>query len=77
MFLVLQYETQEQAEKTRQTLHGTRWPESNPKSLRVDYGTEEQLEFHRSGDTMLQKQPSQPSKVQCTGKQCQICELLS
>ena len=62
--IFLQYENEEAAEKTRQMLHGTRWPESNPKSLRVEYATEEQLNFHRSGDTVIQaRQPPQPSKV--------------
>ena len=39
----LQYENLEQAKETRQALHGTRWPTSNPKILRVDYASQEEV----------------------------------
>uniref|UniRef100_T1JN81 RRM domain-containing protein n=1 Tax=Strigamia maritima TaxID=126957 RepID=T1JN81_STRMM len=42
------YETQEQAMKTRQTLHGTQWPPSNPKNLIVDFADDDELQFHMS-----------------------------
>lgn len=52
------YETEDDAVKTRKALHNTRWPSSNPKTLVVDFGSEEQLEFHR-GD----EKPIPPKKT--------------
>jgi len=46
------YETVEEAEATRSALHGTQWPASNPKSLRVDFSKEDQLKrFQISEDS--------------------------
>ena len=38
-----QYETEDDAKATRQALHGTRWPSSNPKILRVDFSNDEEV----------------------------------
>jgi hypothetical protein len=35
---------------TRVALHGVKWPVSNPKSLRVDFSTEEDLQEHLEQD---------------------------
>jgi len=43
------YESEDDAQATRAALHGTRWPSSNPKTLKVDYATESELEIHREG----------------------------
>lgn len=45
---IVVYETEEQAVATRNVLHGTRWPLSNPKILSVDFSTEEELDAHRN-----------------------------
>ena len=52
MYLLLfpQYETTEEAEATRSALHGTQWPASNPKTLRVDFSKEEQLKRFQISD---------------------------
>ncbi|KAL3859512.1 hypothetical protein ACJMK2_009729 [Sinanodonta woodiana] len=42
------YSTEEEAMATRKALHGTRWPQSNPKILMVDYGTEDEVLHHRN-----------------------------
>lgn len=41
---VFQYEKEEDAVKTREALHGARWPQSNPKLLRVDFATPEEVD---------------------------------
>ena len=38
-----QFEKEEQAVATRKALHGARWPQSNPKTLRVDYADKEEV----------------------------------
>ncbi|GJQ83533.1 hypothetical protein Trydic_g10885 [Trypoxylus dichotomus] len=40
----VQYENVEDAEATRNALHGVHWPIGNGKKLVIDYGTEEELE---------------------------------
>lgn len=40
------YETQELATETRESLHNSRWPSSNPKLLTVDFATEEDVYRH-------------------------------
>lgn len=45
---IVVYETEEQAVATRNALHGTRWPLSNPKILSVDFSSEEELDAHRN-----------------------------
>jgi apoptotic chromatin condensation inducer in the nucleus len=40
----VQYETQEEAEATRNALHGVQWPIGNGKKLIIDYATEEDLQ---------------------------------
>lgn len=57
------YESEEDAIKTRQSLHNTRWPHSNPKTLVVDYGTEEQVEFHKQKEMPV---PVFPKKDKAT-----------
>lgn len=42
------YETEEQAILTRKALHGTKWPSSNPKILRVEYATDDEVSYYRS-----------------------------
>lgn len=37
----VQYENEEQAVETRHALHGVKWPVSNPKTLQVDFSTQE------------------------------------
>ncbi|KAJ8726223.1 hypothetical protein PYW07_000921 [Mythimna separata] len=37
----VQYETEDQAVETRHALHGVTWPVSNPKTLQVDFSTQE------------------------------------
>jgi len=44
------YETVEEAEATRNALHGTQWPNSNPKSLRVDFSNDNQLKRFQISD---------------------------
>ena len=47
-----QYETTEEAEATRNALHGTQWPASNPKTLVVDFSKDDQLKrFQRSEES--------------------------
>ena len=43
-----QFKTEEDAVKTRAALHGTRWPQSNPKILIVDFATIEDVSLHRA-----------------------------
>ncbi|CAD5117946.1 DgyrCDS6688 [Dimorphilus gyrociliatus] len=44
------YETQELAVETRDSLHNSRWPSSNPKLLTVDFATEEDIYRHLLSD---------------------------
>uniref|UniRef100_A0AAV2JU41 RRM domain-containing protein n=1 Tax=Knipowitschia caucasica TaxID=637954 RepID=A0AAV2JU41_KNICA len=41
------YSTSEEAVATRQALHGVKWPQSNPKVLRVDFCQQDELDFHK------------------------------
>lgn len=34
------------AVKTRKALHGTKWPSSNPKVLRVEYASQEEVTIY-------------------------------
>ncbi|GBP92888.1 Apoptotic chromatin condensation inducer in the nucleus [Eumeta japonica] len=43
----VKYETEDQAVETRHALHGVTWPVSNPKTLHVDFSTEEAFEKAR------------------------------
>ncbi|XP_074646742.1 apoptotic chromatin condensation inducer in the nucleus-like [Tubulanus polymorphus] len=56
------FESEEDAKKCREALHGATWPLSNPKQLKVDFATEEELKFHKS-DGQLPK-PSKPENSQ-------------
>ncbi|KAG1688198.1 Apoptotic chromatin condensation inducer in the nucleus [Nymphon striatum] len=42
---LVKYESTDDAIKTRNSLHDTKWPASNPKLLSVDYSTEEALDI--------------------------------
>ncbi|KAK6184939.1 hypothetical protein SNE40_007286 [Patella caerulea] len=44
------YKTSESAEDARKNLHGTRWPPSNPKVLRVDFSTKEEFEEYKDSN---------------------------
>ncbi|GFS27958.1 apoptotic chromatin condensation inducer in the nucleus [Elysia marginata] len=44
------FKTEDDAVKTRAALHGTRWPQSNPKILHVDFSTIEDLVHRKSGE---------------------------
>nr|CAG4652226.1 EOG090X0F73 [Triops cancriformis] len=44
-----QYESVEEAVATRSALHGVHWPISNPKTLVVDFATEQELQDCRDG----------------------------
>lgn len=57
------YETEEQAVNTRQALHGTQWPSSNPKILSVDFATQDELDFHRNLAESEVKPPQADAKV--------------
>lgn len=43
---ILQYENEEQATATRAALHGTTWPQSNPKILKVEYASKDEVINH-------------------------------
>lgn len=51
------YATVEEAVSTRNSLHGVRWPQSNPKFLSVDYAEQDELDFHRG---LLAERPPEP-----------------
>jgi len=64
---IVQFETDEQAEETRMALHGITWPNSNPKTLNVDFTTKEKLkQRHASG---VEEQVEQPSPRKPAGRQ--------
>jgi len=44
------YETEQEAIAARESLHGLRWPEANPKTLLVDFANREELEYHLNLD---------------------------
>ncbi|XP_060568478.1 apoptotic chromatin condensation inducer in the nucleus-like [Ruditapes philippinarum] len=44
------YETEEEAIEARKALHNTTWPLSNPKTLIVDFGSEEQMDYYRGDE---------------------------
>ncbi|XP_037538036.1 apoptotic chromatin condensation inducer in the nucleus isoform X2 [Nematolebias whitei] len=41
------YSCMEEAVATRVALHGVKWPQSNPKVLRVDFCEQDELDFHK------------------------------
>ncbi|CAJ0936763.1 unnamed protein product [Ranitomeya imitator] len=51
------YSTVEEAVTTRNSLHGVRWPQSNPKFLSADYAEQDELDFHRG---LLPERPPEP-----------------
>ncbi|XP_078501021.1 apoptotic chromatin condensation inducer in the nucleus isoform X2 [Lissotriton helveticus] len=54
------YSTLEEAIATRNSLHGVKWPQSNPKFLYADYAEQSELDYHRG---LLVDRP-QPPKVE-------------
>ncbi len=48
MVYFLQFGSQEEAFETRAALHGVCWPNSNPKSLHVDYSAQDNLDEHKA-----------------------------
>ncbi|CAG5130633.1 unnamed protein product [Candidula unifasciata] len=61
------YKTQEQAMAARAALHGTRWPQSNPKILFVDFATIDDV-IHRKQEgkgppPVLNKRPQEEPKI--------------
>ncbi|XP_069490017.1 apoptotic chromatin condensation inducer in the nucleus isoform X2 [Ambystoma mexicanum] len=59
------YSTLEEAMATRNSLHGVKWPQSNPKFLFADYAEQNELDFHKG---LLAERP-QPVKVEEQPKQ--------
>ncbi|XP_072006423.1 apoptotic chromatin condensation inducer in the nucleus isoform X4 [Engystomops pustulosus] len=51
------YSSVEEAVSTRNSLHGVRWPQSNPKFLSVDFAEQDELDFHRG---LLPERPPEP-----------------
>ncbi|XP_053324442.1 apoptotic chromatin condensation inducer in the nucleus [Spea bombifrons] len=51
------YSTVEEAVATRNSLHGVKWPQSNPKFLSVDFAEQDELDFHRG---LLPERPQDP-----------------
>uniref|UniRef100_A0A8C5MH09 Apoptotic chromatin condensation inducer 1 n=1 Tax=Leptobrachium leishanense TaxID=445787 RepID=A0A8C5MH09_9ANUR len=51
------YSTLEEAVATRNSLHGVKWPQSNPKFLSVDFAEQDELDFHRG---LLVARPPEP-----------------
>ncbi|XP_064076600.1 uncharacterized protein LOC113394453 [Vanessa tameamea] len=46
----VKYETEDQAVETRHALHGVTWPVSNPKTLHVDFSTEEDFDKAKANE---------------------------
>ncbi|XP_068098110.1 apoptotic chromatin condensation inducer in the nucleus isoform X3 [Hyperolius riggenbachi] len=53
------YSTLEEAIATRQSLHGVKWPQSNPKFLSADFAEQDELDFHRG---LLVERPPEPKQ---------------
>ncbi|XP_075175532.1 apoptotic chromatin condensation inducer in the nucleus isoform X7 [Anomaloglossus baeobatrachus] len=53
------YSTLEEAITTRNSLHGVRWPQSNPKFLSADFAEQDELDFHRG---LLPERPPEPKQ---------------
>jgi len=43
---VIQYNSEEEATSMRNFLHNTRWPQSNPKTLMVDFAAQDQVKTY-------------------------------
>ncbi|XP_045484879.1 apoptotic chromatin condensation inducer in the nucleus [Pieris rapae] len=52
------YENEEQAVETRHALHGVTWPVSNPKSLQVDFSTQEDFDKAKANEDKNNAQAS-------------------
>lgn len=53
------YSTVDEAIATRNSLHGVKWPQSNPKFLSVDFAEQDELDFHRG---LLVARPPEPKQ---------------
>ncbi|CAI9575671.1 unnamed protein product, partial [Staurois parvus] len=53
------YSTVDEAIATRNSLHGVKWPQSNPKFLSVDFAEQDELDFHRG---LLVERPQEPKQ---------------
>ncbi|KAM4809131.1 apoptotic chromatin condensation inducer in the nucleus [Rhinophrynus dorsalis] len=51
------YSTVEEAVATRNSLHGVKWPQSNPKFLSVDFAEQDEVDFHKG---LLVERPPEP-----------------
>lgn len=57
---IVSYETVDDAQKARDALHGLRWPEANPKTLNVDFSSEDELASHRNTEKAPPVTPATP-----------------
>lgn len=55
------YQTVEEATNTREALHGMRWPDANPKTLSVDFATEDDLTKQVEADKAPPLPPPKPA----------------
>ncbi|XP_050315184.1 apoptotic chromatin condensation inducer in the nucleus-like isoform X1 [Anthonomus grandis grandis] len=56
------YETAEEAEATRNALHGVHWPIGNGKQLIIDYSTREEMEIAKNPPVTVPKKEPTPQK---------------
>ncbi|XP_069355618.1 apoptotic chromatin condensation inducer in the nucleus [Maniola hyperantus] len=54
----VKYETEDQAVETRHALHGVTWPVSNPKTLHVDFSTQEEFDKAKANEDTNNAQAS-------------------
>ncbi|XP_061133466.1 apoptotic chromatin condensation inducer 1b [Syngnathus typhle] len=55
------YASAEEAAATRESLHGVKWPQSNPKVLSVDFCEQDEVDFHKG---LLKPKPAEPQVPQ-------------
>ncbi|CAF97701.1 unnamed protein product [Tetraodon nigroviridis] len=55
------YCSTEEAVSTRAALHGVKWPQSNPKVLRVDFCEQDELDFHKGLSTAEKPGAEEPA----------------
>lgn len=60
----VQYESEDHAVETRHALHGVTWPVSNPKTLQVDFSTEEAFEKAKTNEEADTVPVSKPGTVE-------------
>ncbi|XP_059806770.1 apoptotic chromatin condensation inducer 1b isoform X2 [Hypanus sabinus] len=59
------YSCIEEAIATRNSLHGVKWPASNPKFLAVDYAEQDELDFHKG---LKVERPLEPKAEEARGE---------